>query len=328
MGKPKIRHLPNHRLPHGLPLPHLGAPDKLPLIQYCASPRTMLNHHTRLLRPDLTSCASHAADDAVAEAVAHAVAISPECYHPSHPSFARARLHLPITSTTATSCDGGGAGIPSLHSTRTPAFLASFIDTLPLLTLNPHLAPALSDPTTFAASPSPTLRAVATAFTLITSDPYFHDLSLDPSRSSIYKALTDDPSDPDLPRIPSIARLHTAANQHAQRALTLVSHRRYATQIYSNPNLPQRLRAAMVQAGQTGAGIHIYILGSDRSLRLTDHEYKERSLVVQVHPPSLHRPPLSPHLRTGLHISRPPLPLLRPHPAPLPRWLAPPSLRG
>eukprot|EP00962_Isochrysis_galbana_P035732 scaffold12252_cov93-Isochrysis_galbana.AAC.3 len=101
----------------------------------------MLNHHTRLLRPDLTSSASYAADDAVAEAVAHAVAISPECYHPSHPSFAYARLHLPITSTTATSCDGGGAGIPSLQSTRTPAFLASFIDTLPLLTADPQPPP-------------------------------------------------------------------------------------------------------------------------------------------------------------------------------------------
>ena len=111
----------------------IGTQNRFALFRFCGSPSTKLNYLFQIIPPSLTTEAADIADAHLAVAVA-AITHTPAAFYQSgHLLALRARLHAPITASSHTASNGGGAGFASLHTTAPGAFLASFIDTLPHL---------------------------------------------------------------------------------------------------------------------------------------------------------------------------------------------------
>ena len=104
----------------------------------CKGQSAKLNHFFRITPPLLTTKADDIADAHLAAAVA-AITHTPAAFYQSgHPPALRARLHAPVTASSHTASDGGGAGFASLRTIAPGAYLVSFIDTLPHLVSHPR----------------------------------------------------------------------------------------------------------------------------------------------------------------------------------------------
>jgi len=155
----------------------IGAQNRFALLLFCGRPSAKLNNFFRITPPSLTTAeAADIADAHLAAAVA-AITHTPAAFYQSgHPLALRARLHAPVTASSHTASDGGGAGFASLRTIAPGAYLASFIDTLTHLAAREVTAAYVSDPTSFSSSCSPALKEVAEHFTSITTNKYFSDL--------------------------------------------------------------------------------------------------------------------------------------------------------
>ena len=106
----------------------IGAQNRFALLLFCGRPSSKLNHFFRITPPSLTTEeAADIADAHLAAAVAAITHTPAAFYQTGHPLALRARLHAPITASSHTASDGGGAGFASLHTIAPGAFLASFI---------------------------------------------------------------------------------------------------------------------------------------------------------------------------------------------------------
>jgi len=182
----------------------IGAQNRFALLLFCGRPSAKLNHFFRITPPSLTTKAANIADAHLAAAVAAITHTPTAFYQTGHPPLAlRACLHAPVTASSHTASDGGGAGFASLRTIAPGAYLASFIDTLPHLAAQEVTAAYVSDPTSFSSSCSPALKEVAEHFTTITTNQYLSELALDWRTQHIHSAITDAPTPATATSIPN-----------------------------------------------------------------------------------------------------------------------------
>jgi len=253
----------------------IGVQNRFALLLFCSRPSAKLNRFFRITPPSLSTEAAAIADTHLAAAVAAITHTPAAFYQTGHPLALRARLHAPITASSHTAGDGGGAGFASLHTIAPGAYLASFIDTLPHLAAREVTAAYVSDPTSFASSSScsPALKEVAEHFTSITTNPYFSELALDWGTEHIHRALTDAPTPDTATSIPNITLLPRAAGRHSQRSLTQVLQRSAMVAFTRSSSLPLDVKCSISQSSQHGAGLFLSTVPSTADLRLTDQEF-------------------------------------------------------
>ena len=227
-------------------------------ITLCLRPQTNFNHHLRLTPPSLTATPhpsapteptfTDAAHTAAATAIATVLRINPNPLLLDGHFLTAFQLRLPTTA--------GGISLPDPTTLATAAFTASLIDSLPALSLNPLLRPLLSDPTTFAASPLPTLAAFHTAFSAIASTP---TLAVSPPYDSelhdTVHSLLFDPAT----NLPSIANIRLLAHRHSQTVFShALSRQLLATRLAacSDPIATARLRACALRGASSLLAAH------------------------------------------------------------------------
>ena len=162
----------------------------------------------------------------------------------------------------------GGINIPDPAALATPSFLASIADTLPILSSDHILAPALLDPTAWPSSKSLTLRSAHAAFHSIVSLPTFAAIASNPSAESLHRAI------PSLLTAPngrfSITLLASCAGRRSQSTFTHAVFSHLLERVLASPTI-QPLVAARLRhsaAPQASTLFTMYYLPKD--VQLTD----------------------------------------------------------
>ena len=243
------------------------------LLSYCTKPSALLNHHARVVRPELNAQAARIADSAMATALARATRTDPELLKPGLPSRTIEQLRLP-----ASGC--GGGGYTSLERLLPAAYLGSFTDTLPGIgDIDSPIKDIFKDPSSWSASFSPALAAAAASFTSVTNEDAFDDpRDLD---KAAYQAITtkinsedsDVSSDETADRVPDITKLAATGGRHAQRLFSSALLRSDYHHLLNDVSVPYDTRRRVCQAAEEGALKFQHAAPTDDERALSDPAY-------------------------------------------------------